>query len=71
MKTQKMSLANIQGKLSRTEMKSIMAGSGPGDSCNVYCGSGSGYTCSGTCSSCEDAGNGQNPKVPGGDKLCV
>lgn len=28
MKTTKMSLANIQGKLSRTEMKSIMAGSG-------------------------------------------
>lgn len=28
MKTQKMSLANIQGKLSRTEMKNIMAGSG-------------------------------------------
>lgn len=30
MKTKKMSLANIQGKLSRTEMKNIMAGSGPG-----------------------------------------
>jgi hypothetical protein len=28
MGTQKMSLANIQGKLSRTEMKNIMAGSG-------------------------------------------
>ena len=28
MKTQKMSLANIQGKLSRAEMKNIMAGSG-------------------------------------------
>lgn len=28
MKTTKMSLANIQGKLSRTEMKNIMAGSG-------------------------------------------
>lgn len=28
MKTTKMSLANIQGKLSRTEMKKIMAGSG-------------------------------------------
>ena len=27
MQTQKMSLANIQGKLSRTEMKNIMAGS--------------------------------------------
>ncbi len=30
MKTQKMSLANIQGKLSRAEMKNIMAGSGSG-----------------------------------------
>lgn len=28
MKTKKMSLANIQKKLSRTEMKNIMAGSG-------------------------------------------
>ncbi len=28
MKTTKMSLANIQGKLSRSEMKKIMAGSG-------------------------------------------
>ena len=28
MKTTKMSLANIQGKLSRAEMKNIMAGSG-------------------------------------------
>lgn len=28
MKTQKMSLANVQGKLSRKEMKTIMAGSG-------------------------------------------
>jgi hypothetical protein len=33
MKTTKMSLANIQGKLSRTEMKNIMAGSGRCDSC--------------------------------------
>ncbi len=30
MKTTKMSLANIQGKLSRAEMKNIMAGSGGG-----------------------------------------
>ncbi len=28
MQTQKMSLANIKGKLSRAEMKNIMAGSG-------------------------------------------
>ncbi len=32
MKTTKMSLANIQGKMSRTEMKKIMAGSGD-DAC--------------------------------------
>jgi hypothetical protein len=31
MKTTKMSLATIQGKLSRAEMKKIMAGSGPGN----------------------------------------
>jgi len=33
MQTKKMSLANIQGKLSRTEMKNIMAGSGGGQGC--------------------------------------
>jgi hypothetical protein len=46
MKTTKMSLATIQGKLSRAEMKKIMAGSGgsSGDICNCNskddCGSG-------------------------------
>ena len=40
MKTQKMSLANIQGKMSRSEMKNIMAGSGE------YC---SLLTCFGSC----------------------
>ena len=39
MKTTKMSLANIQGKLSRSEMKNIMAGSGSGcytgDDCSL------------------------------------
>jgi len=30
METKKMSLANIQAKLSRAEMKNIMAGSGSG-----------------------------------------
>ncbi len=30
MQTKKMNLANIQGKLSRSEMKNIMAGSGGG-----------------------------------------
>jgi len=36
MKTTKMSLANIQGKLSRTEMKNIMAGSGSA-ACTTEC----------------------------------
>lgn len=42
-----MSLANIKGKLSRTEMKNIMAGSGGGTVCY------SGITCNetGTCGS--------------------
>lgn len=34
MKTTKMSLANIQGKLSRAEMKKIMAGSGGDGGCD-------------------------------------
>ena len=33
MKTKKMSLENIKGKLSRAEMKNIMAGSGGGNRC--------------------------------------
>jgi hypothetical protein len=33
METKKMSLANIQGKMSRTEMKNIMAGSDGGWGC--------------------------------------
>jgi hypothetical protein len=37
MKTTKMSLANIQGRLSRTEMKNIMAGSGSGCYTGVDC----------------------------------
>lgn len=43
MKTQKMSLANIQGKLSRAEMKNIMAGSGGNPLCTgvVECKRGS------------------------------
>lgn len=43
MKTPKMSLANIMGKLSRAEMKNIMAGSGSG------CGGQCGDDCSGSC----------------------
>jgi len=35
METKKMSLANIQGKLSRAEMKNIMAGSGSG-TCTLF-----------------------------------
>jgi|GEM_PF-2240619 len=42
MKTLKMSLENIQGKMSRKEMRNIMAGSGGGSSCynwsGAYCG---------------------------------
>ncbi len=34
MQTQKISLANIKGKLSRAEMKRIMAGIGGGSTCN-------------------------------------
>ena len=59
MKTVKMSLANIQGKLSRAEMKQIMAGSGApcssattaydcsrtGDSNNQCCWSGQMMQC--------------------------
>lgn len=40
MQTTKMNLVNIQGKLSRTEMKNIMAGSGGGTSdptCKTSC----------------------------------
>jgi hypothetical protein len=40
MQTQKMSLANIKGKLNRAEMKNIMAGSG-----GAYCIPEYGYGC--------------------------
>jgi hypothetical protein len=50
MKKRKISLANLQGLLSRAEMKNIMAGSDGGDfvcqssgcggSCQLYCGTG-------------------------------
>lgn len=40
MKTTKMNLANMQGKLSRDEMKNIMAGDAPGEKkCNSLCDS--------------------------------
>jgi len=52
MKSKKMSLANIQGKLSRAEMKNIMAGSGTGNCkssiCTVY-DSSTGKTYNGNC----------------------
>jgi len=57
--------------LTRNEMKKIMAGSGGNcGTVDTYCGAGSGVIC---CQglTCEDAGNGQNPNVPGGDKLCA
>jgi len=37
MKTVKMSLENMMGKMSRKEMKTIMAGSGGGGCTNYYC----------------------------------
>jgi len=42
MKTLKMSLANIQGKLSRAEMRKVMAGTGE-CTCSPACGPG--YSC--------------------------
>ncbi len=64
-----MSLANIQGKLSRAEMKNILAGdatleNGDTNACNVYCENNTSL-CKGACSSCEGG--------PGlGDrKMCV
>ncbi len=44
MKIVKMSLANMQGKMSRMEMKGVMAGSGGGSG-----GSGGGITCDINC----------------------
>ncbi len=70
MKRTKMSLTSIKGKLSRTEMKNIMAGSGGGNQCNVYCGTGSGQSCDSTCPHCVDAGNGAGTGA-GQDKLCA
>jgi hypothetical protein len=45
-------------------------GGGGCSNANTYCGSGSGVTCGAGCT-CDDAGNGKNPNVPGGDKLCA
>lgn len=46
MEARKMSLANVQGKLSRAEMKNIMAGSGSNCSVSGCC---SITNCNGTC----------------------
>ncbi len=53
METKKMSLANIQGRLSRKEMKNIMAGSG-GAKCDSLCSGPCTVTCPGgsTAGSC-------------------
>ncbi len=53
-----MSLANIQGKLSRTEMKKIMAGSGALSCSTKDCYSGGTFViCTGTSGSCTCPGN--------------
>jgi len=60
MKALKMSLENIQCKLSRIEMKKIMAGSDHGTA-----------PCDGSCSSSSDCGtNCQNCRDWGGGKVC-
>jgi hypothetical protein len=51
MKTLKMSLENIQGKLNRHEMKNIMAGSGE-NSCGNQCGDGYPGCGGGICANC-------------------
>lgn len=61
MQTQKMSLANIQGKLSRAEMKNIMAGSGAAGGCcasDSNCGGNAPYCNKGQSCNC---GNGPGP----------
>ena len=62
---QKMSLANIKGKLSRTEMKNIMAGSGA--TCTYYCNWTPGVACG--VSSCTN-GPGGNCITCGGKEYC-
>ena len=57
MKKMKISLENIQGKLNRSEMKNIMAGSGSSN--------GGGYMC------CWTGTNNCSVCVPGGYPSCV
>lgn len=60
MKTTKVSLANIQGKLSRAEMKNIMAGSGSDSGCSGNCNyqwkdaKGVSHTTAGTCNTTQN-----------------
>ena len=61
MQTKKMSLANIQGKLNRNEMKNIMAGSG-----DARCGSG----CSGACT-VSDGHSGNCHPTSSGKCYCI
>ncbi len=59
MQTQKMSLANIKGKLSRTEMKNIMAGDGGNAACDSSC-SGPCTLTSGAGGNCHKPTSGKN-----------
>jgi hypothetical protein len=71
MQTKKMSLANIQGKLSRSEMKNIMAGSSytrcRNGSCQVY-SSGSLY--SGYCGTAVHSGS-HSGSSPSTHCMCI
>ena len=63
MQTIKMSLANIKGKLSRAEMKNIMAGSGDEGRCSS--------SCSGSCTvSSGDPGNCYMPSTGTNAEKC-
>ncbi len=62
METRKMSLANIQGKLSRSEMKKIMAGSGDGK-----CGD----RCDGVFSLCNDSRCARCVSKNSGPYVCI
>jgi hypothetical protein len=62
MEIKKMSLAAIQGKLSRAEMRNIMAGTstvddveGGDNKCNLFCSSDA--SCDSVCPSCEEMPN--------------
>jgi 4-diphosphocytidyl-2C-methyl-D-erythritol kinase len=52
METKKMTLANVQGKLSRAEMKNVMAGSG--GKCLTFCQTDS--DCGSDCPKCKQGG---------------